>query len=178
MQALSKNRGRQPVAVQSSHVRQYLSFVLGKDAFAVDILGIKEILQFGELTEVPLMPPWLRGVINLRGAVVPVIDLAYRLGRGISQEARRSCIVILEVRFGSQQVDVGVMVDAVSAVIDIDAAQIEAAPALGGSLHTEFIAGIGKLERGFVIILDIANIFNSNELEALAGMAAQTATAP
>ncbi|WP_338845526.1 chemotaxis protein CheW [Massilia sp. W12] len=162
-------------AAHAEEIRQYLSFVLGKDAFAVNILCIKEILQFASPTEVPLMPPWLRGVINLRGAVVPVIDLAYRLGRGLSQEGRRSCVVILEVRFGGQVVDIGVMVDAVSAVIDIDARQIEAAPALGGSLQTDFMEGIGKLESGFVIILNISKIFSSGELSALANMQLQEA---
>ncbi|MBI3228724.1 MAG: purine-binding chemotaxis protein CheW, partial [Burkholderiales bacterium] len=151
-----------------SEVMQYLTFFLGKEMFAVDILVIKEILQYGEVTSVPLMPPYLRGVINLRGAVVPVIDLAYRLGKGLSAEAKRSCIVILEVPIGQQVVNLGMMVDAVSAVIDIAKDQIEAAPALGGTVRTDFIAGMGKLPSGFVIILDVAHIFSGGELESLA----------
>lgn len=157
-------------AEAGSNIDQYLTFFLGKELFAVDILVIKEILQYGQLTEVPLMPAYLRGVINLRGAVVPVIDLAYRLGKGLASEGKRTCIVILEVKIGEQLLNIGVMVDAVSAVIDINKSQIEAAPSLGGAAHTDFIQGMGKLESGFVIILQVANIFSSTELDALASM--------
>ena len=153
-----------------SDIDQYLTFFLGRDLFAVDILVIKEILQYGQVTDVPLMPPYLRGVINLRGAVVPVIDLAYRLGKGLASEGKRTCIVILEMAIGGQLLNVGVMVDAVSAVIDIRKSQIEAAPALGGAVQTDFIAGMGKLESGFVIILDVGHLFSAAELDSLANV--------
>jgi purine-binding chemotaxis protein CheW len=165
------------VAEVPSEAIQYLTFFLGKEMYAADILVIKEILQFGDITEVPMMPPYLRGVINLRGAVLPVIDLAYRLGKGLTTEGKRSCIVILEVQLGGQAVNVGVMVDSVSAVIDIAKNQIDAAPALGGTVRTDFIAGIGKLESGFVIILNVEHIFSSGELNALASMQGGTSDA-
>lgn len=154
----------------ASTVRQYLTFYMGRDLFAVDILVIKEILQYGELTEVPLTPPYLRGVINLRGAVVPVIDLAYRLGKGLTQEGKRTCIVIMDVVFNEQTVNLGMMVDAVSAVIEISPQQIEAVPALGGAVRTDFMAGMGKLESGFVIILDVTHVFTQDEAAALLAM--------
>lgn len=163
--------GKQAKVVEApSDAVQYLTFYLGKEMYAADILVIKEILQFGELTEVPLMPAYLRGVINLRGAVVPVIDLAHRLGKGLANEGKRTCIVIIEIKIGEQVLNVGVMVDAVSAVIEIAKNQIDAAPSLGGIVRTDFIAGIGKLEGGFVIILDVLHIFSTGELSALAGM--------
>lgn len=151
-------------------VNQFLTFHLGKDLYAVGILAIKEILQYGQITEVPLMPPWLRGVINLRGAVVPVVDLAFKLGKALTMETKRTCIVILEIHSGTQVLNLGVMVDAVSAVLDIDSGQIEPAPTLGSELETGFIAGIGKLESGFVIILNVGHIFSGGELQALAAM--------
>ncbi len=174
----SRKLGKQAKVVDApSETIQYLTFFLGKEMFAAEILVIKEILQYGDITEVPMMPPYLRGVINLRGAVLPVIDLAYRLGKGQSVEGKRTCIVILEVQIGGQAINVGVMVDAVSAVIDIARNQIEAAPALGGMVRTDFIAGIGKLESGFVIILDVQHIFSTSELDALANMQGGVANA-
>jgi purine-binding chemotaxis protein CheW len=158
------------VAEAPSDAVQYLTFSLGKEMYAVDILVIKEILQFGDITEVPLMPAYLRGVINLRGAVVPVIDLAHRLGKGLASEGKRTCIVIIEVKVGEQVLNLGVMVDAVSAVLEIGKHQIDPPPALGGAVRADFIAGIGKIESGFVIILNVVHIFSNGELSTLAGM--------
>ena len=146
---------------------QYLTFWLGAELFAVGILGIKEILQFGQLTTVPLMPAHIRGVINLRGAVVPVIDLQARFGRGAAQAGKRTCIVIIEVVHEGERHDMGIMVDAVSAVIDIGPGQIEPVPAFGASVRNDFIAGMGKLDDRFVIILDVARTFSFGELSAI-----------
>lgn len=143
---------------------QYLIFTLAGETLAIGILAIKEIIEYGELTEVPMMPEAVRGVINLRGAVVPVIDLAARFGRGRTQVARRTCIVIMEVQEQGQRHDVGVIVDTVNEVLEIPPADIESAPSFGAKIRTDFIAGMGKVAGRFVIILDIAKVLCLDEL--------------
>jgi purine-binding chemotaxis protein CheW len=164
MQTLIESGQGKEAAAQTG---QYLTFVLGNEPFAIGILVIKEIIEFGQPTEVPLMPAYVRGVINLRGAVVPVIDLQARFGRGIATVGKRTCIVIIEVDDGGESHDIGIMVDAVSAVIEIAAQQIEPAPSFGSSVRTEFVAGLGKVDENFVIILDIARTFSMDELAVL-----------
>jgi chemotaxis signal transduction protein len=110
--------------------QQYLTFLLGSEMFAVGILNVKEIIEYGNLTAIPMMPPFIRGVINLRGCVVPVIDLAARFGHAQSQVGKRSCIVIVEVGENDFRHDIGIMVDAVSEVIEIPRSEIEPAPSL------------------------------------------------
>ncbi len=146
---------------------QYLTFSLADEVFAVGILVIKEIIQFGQLTTVPLMPGFIRGVINLRGAVVPVIDLYARFGRGAAVVGKRTCIVIIEVTQEGESHDIGIMVDAVSAVIDIPAEHIEPPPTFGSTVRTDFIAGMGKVNDAFVIILDVGRTFAVGELAEL-----------
>jgi purine-binding chemotaxis protein CheW len=148
-------------------VGQYLTFTLGQEQFALGILVIKEIIQYGQLTTVPLMPNFIRGVINLRGAVVPIIDLSARLGRGVAPLGRRTCIIIIEIEYDHEALDIGVMVDAVSAVIDINTNQIEAAPGFGASVRIDFIAGMSKVNDQFIIILDVAHTFALDELARL-----------
>jgi purine-binding chemotaxis protein CheW len=146
---------------------QYLTFSLASELFAVGILVIKEIIQFGQPTTVPLMPNYIRGVINLRGAVVPVIGLYARFGRGGAEVSKRTCIVIIEVKHEGDSHDIGIMVDAVSEVIEIAAGQIEPPPTFGSTVRTDFIEGMGKLNDQFVIILDVACTFAIGELAAL-----------
>jgi purine-binding chemotaxis protein CheW len=135
---------------------QYLIFTLSGEAFAIDILHVKEIIEYGQLTEVPMMPDVVRGVINLRGAVVPVIDLSARFRRPPTQVARRTCIVIVELEQEGERHDVGIIVDAVNEVLEIPPADIEPPPSFGTQLRTDFIAGMGKLAGRFVILLDLA----------------------
>lgn len=150
-----------------AQARQFLTFSLGQDVFAVGILIIKEIIQYGQLTTVPLMPAFIRGVINLRGAVVPVIDLAVRFGGPAAQVGKRTCIVVLEISHDGESHDIGMLVDAVSAVVDIPLAEIEAAPAFGTEVRTEFIEGMGKIDGRFVIILDVGRTFSLTELASI-----------
>ncbi|MEW5788914.1 MAG: chemotaxis protein CheW [Pseudomonadota bacterium] len=153
--------------------RQYLTFMLGGEVFAIGILSIKEIIEYGHLTTVPLMPEHIRGVINLRGAVVPVIDLSARFGRSGSQVTRRTCIVILEVSAGEDGAghqDIGVVVDAVNEVVEIPASQIEPAPAFGARIRTDFIQGMGKVNERFVIILSVDHVLSVEELADLGRM--------
>lgn len=150
--------------------QQYLRFMLGGDSYAIGILGIKEIIEFGHLTEVPRMPPFIRGVINLRGAVVPVVDLSARFGRQVTQATRRTCIVILEVECEGETQVVGVMVDSVSEVLEISASQIEPAPSFGARIRADFIEGMGKVNDRFVIILNVNRVLSVQEMASLTGM--------
>jgi purine-binding chemotaxis protein CheW len=163
----SKEAAAVQSAQEAAHPQQYLTFVLGGEMFAIGILAIKEIIEYGEVTGVPMMPTFVRGVINLRGSVVPVIDLWARFGRNRTEISRRTCIVIVEVRNGEEKQDMGVIVDAVSAVLEIAQDQIEPAPAFGAKIRTDFMQGMGKIENRFVIILDVHHILSCEELEAL-----------
>ena len=150
---------------------QYLSFTLGGEPFAIGILSIREIIEYRDLTEVPMMPDVVRGVINLRGAVVPVIDLAARFNRGRTAVQRRSCVVIVEVPSQGGGQIVGVLVDGVNEVIEIPAEQIEPPPSFGARLRTDFIAGMGRLASRFVIILDVARVLSLDEIADIGAVA-------
>jgi purine-binding chemotaxis protein CheW len=151
----------------AAEAAQYLTFNLGVETFAIGILGIKEIIEYDTLTTVPMMPACVRGVINLRGAVVPVMDLAARFGRSSREVTRRTCIVIVEIEGESGRQDVGVIVDAVNEVLDIPAEEIEPAPAFGANIRTEFIRGMGKVAGKFVIILDTNHVLSVEDLAAI-----------
>jgi len=141
-------------------MRQYLSFMLDGEMFAMDLLSVREIIQYAGETEVPLMPSCMRGVINLRGAVVPVVDLAVRFGREPSLIGRRSCIVIVE----REGVIIGVLVDAVNTVLDICPDEIEPAPSFGARLRNDFIEGVGKANGRLVILLKVETVLSLAEL--------------
>lgn len=157
---------------------QFLTFMLGEEQFAVGILHIKEIIEYGSLATVPMMPACVRGVINLRGAVVPVMDLSARFGRNPSAITKRSCIVIVEVGGadgGNKQV-LGMLVDAVNAVVEIAAGDIEPAPAFGTRIRPDFIAGIGKFNGKFVILLEIDRVLSTEEVVEMARAGAGSGT--
>jgi purine-binding chemotaxis protein CheW len=143
---------------------QYLTFMLGKEVFALNILSVKEIIEYGQLTEVPKMPGFIRGVINLRGAVVPVIDLSARFDKGQAVISRKTCVVIVEVALEEGLHTVGVMVDAVNAVLDIEASQIEPPPSFGTHIRNDFIQGMGKVDERFIIILDANKVLSLDEI--------------
>ena len=164
-------------ATQEEQQRQYLTFMLNSEIFAIGILRIKEIIEYGNLTEVPRMPDFIRGVINLRGAVVPVIDLGARFGKQAATVGRRTCIVIIEVQHEGEQQVVGVMVDAVNEVLDIPAAEIEPAPSFGAKIRADFIRGMGKVDGKFVIILNVDHVLSLDEMSSLAGIGAGGAVA-
>ena len=147
---------------------QYLTFALGGEMFAVGILHVKEIIEYGNLTEIPMMPAFIRGVINLRGSVVPVIDLAARFGGQQTEVSRRTCIVIIEVGNGEERHVIGVVVDAVSEVLEVSSADIEPAPSFGAKIRADFIDGMGKIGGKFVIILSIQRVLSVDEIAMLA----------
>ena len=159
-----------------AQIQQYLTFMLGGEMYAIGILAIKEIIEYTALTEVPMMPPSVRGVINLRGAVVPVADLAVRFGRPAGDVTKRTCIVIVETTANGVRQDVGVVVDAVNEVLDIPATDIEPPPAFGTRIRTDFIQGMGKVKNKFVILLDVNHVLALDELAGVVEAAeAQTA---
>jgi purine-binding chemotaxis protein CheW len=151
-------------------IRQYLTFMLGGEVFAIGILAIKEIIEYSSLTRVPMMPQYLSGVINLRGAVVPVVDLLIRFGQEPAEVTRRTCIVITEISANEERQDIGIVVDAVDSVLDIPPDQIEPPPAFGARIASDFIQGMGKVNGKFVIILDVDHVLAPAEA-ALLGQA-------
>ena len=146
---------------------QYLTFTLGGEMFAVAILNVKAIIEYGNLTEIPLLPAFIRGVINLRGSVVPVIDLAARFGGKSTEAGRRTCVVIVEVNDEDARHDIGIMVDAVSEVLDIPGSEIEPPPTFGARIRADFIFGMGKVAGKFVIIINIDSVLSINEIAQL-----------
>lgn len=155
----------------AGEAHQYLTFNAKGEMFAIGILNVKEIIEFGAITDIPMMPSFIRGVINLRGAVVPVIDLAVRFGGERTDIQRRTCIVIIEVQGETGRQDLGIVVDAVSEVLEIAPVDIEPPPSFGARIRTDFIAGMGKVAGRFVILLDLRRVLSVNEMAALSALA-------
>jgi len=149
-------------------IKQYLTFMLGGESFGIGIMAVKEIIEFGGITEVPMMPDAIRGVINLRGAVVPVMDLAARFGRPQTVPGKRTCIVIVELESEGERQVTGIVVDAVSAVLDVPASEIEPAPSFGTRIRGDFIGGMGKINGRFVILLNVERVLAMEGLPDLA----------
>lgn len=177
LQTIARNAGT-AASQASAEPAQYLTFMLAGEVFAIGILAIKEIIEYRGLTEVPMMPPSVRGVINLRGAVVPVMDLLARFGRPSSEVTKRTCIVIVEVEAAQERHVIGVVVDAVNEVLDIPASEIEPPPAFGARIRSDFIHGMGKVRDKFVILLDANQVLTLDEaLEATRHVADPSAQA-
>ncbi len=148
----------------SDEVEQYLTFLLGGKTYGLEILNIKEIIEYGEITDVPMTPDFISGVINLRGSVVPVIDLSQRFSGQSIERTKRTSIIILEVKNDDLSIEIGVTVDMVNEVLDIHPGEIEQAPSLGNQIQTNFISGMAKIEDRLLILLDIENILSIDEL--------------
>ncbi|WP_217705642.1 chemotaxis protein CheW [Peristeroidobacter soli] len=144
--------------------QQYLTFSLGRRVYAIGILAIKEIIEYTEPTELPMMPACLRGVINLRGAAVPVADLATRLHKPSAEITKRTCIVVVEVEREERTHVIGVQVDEVNAVLEIPESDIESAPSFGTNIRSDFIAGMARVDGNFVVLLDTARVLAFDDL--------------
>ncbi|WP_020613755.1 chemotaxis protein CheW [Sediminispirochaeta bajacaliforniensis] len=146
---------------------QFLTFMLSEEVYGVEVSKVREVLEVIDITKVPRMPPFMRGVINLRGGVVPVVDLAMKFGMDAIVNTVNTCIIVLEVEVNGDLVVVGALADSVREVIELDLSQIEPAPRIGTTLNTEFIEGIGKRDDEFIIILTIDRIFSVSEITAV-----------
>jgi purine-binding chemotaxis protein CheW len=144
--------------------RQYLTFRLGEESFAVDVAQVREILELIPITRVPKTPEYMRGVINVRGSVVPVVDMRLKFGMPKGEDTINTCVIVLEVDLDGEATVIGALADAVNEVSELAPGQIEPAPRLGVRLNTEFVKGIGKHDEKFIIILDIDRIFSTDEL--------------
>ena len=153
---------------QGQDTTQYLTFTLGREMFALGILGVKEILEYTAPTDVPMMPACIRGVVNVRGAAVPVIDLYARFGRPSAPVTKKTCIVIVEASLHGERQVMGVLVDSVNEVLDIASGEIEPPPSFGTSIGTDFIRGMGKVRGKFVIILEVERALCVDEMQAVA----------
>lgn len=167
MSSLAKVETSQPVQTDNDVVMKYLTFHLGKELYAVNIMAVREIFEYGEITAMPMMPDFICGVVNLRGRAVPVIDLAKRMKQGEAKFSRYACIIIVEMHYGDSAMDIGVIVDAVSRVIDLKNSDIDNTPTFGGNIRTDFVTGLGKIDEQFVILLDMESVLSMNDLEML-----------
>lgn len=143
---------------------QYLTFKLDDEIYALDINQVREVLDFTDVTKVPKMPNFMRGVINLRGGVVPVVDLRLKFGMSKTEKTVDTCIIIMEITLDQEITLLGAMADSVQEVLTLEPEQIEPAPRIGTRLKTEFIKGMGKKNDEFIIILDIDRVFSAEEL--------------
>ncbi|WP_306547945.1 chemotaxis protein CheW [Desulfobulbus sp.] len=148
---------------------QYLTFKLAEEIFAFDVAKVREILELTSITKVPQTPEFMRGVINLRGSVVPVIDLRLNFGMQCTEQTVNTCIIVVEVNLTGEILVLGVLADSVQEVVEMEPDHIEPPPQLGTKLNTEFIKGMGKVENDFVMILDIDKVFSSEELTDIQG---------
>ncbi len=143
---------------------QYLTFKLDDEVFALDISKVREVLEFTTVTKVPQTPDFMQGVINLRGNVVPVIDMRLKFGMSETEKTVNTCVIIVEINLDGESTVLGAMADSVQEVFELESDQIEPAPRIGTRMNTEFIKGMGKREGEFIIILDIDKVFSSDEL--------------
>ncbi|HSX51534.1 MAG TPA: chemotaxis protein CheW [Cellvibrio sp.] len=163
MNQASKQKKSQAIEV----IKQYLTFRIGNENYGLELSQTREIIEYSGITEVPLMPSFLRGVINLRGDVVPVIDLAVRLGRKSIEVQKRTCIIVVELQNNEQNHVLGLLADSVSEVIEMNDENIEDAPSFGANIRADFIQGIAKRDDEFVVLLDANNALSIRELAHL-----------
>ena len=150
-----------------TQISQYLTFVLDQETYAMDITQVRELLDFTKITKVPRMPDFIKGVINLRGGVVPVVDLRLKFGMPRAEKTVDTCIIIIEITIQETRTLLGIMADSVQEVLSMEPDQIEPAPKIGTRLKTEFIKGMGKKNDEFIIILDNDMVFSTDELVVL-----------
>jgi purine-binding chemotaxis protein CheW len=149
---------------ESTEHPQYLTFAIGAEEYALGILRVREIIQYGAVTRVPRTPGWVRGVINLRGSVVPVLDLAVKFGEPPSAITRATCIVITEVLLEGESVVLGVVADEVSQVVDLPAAAVLPPPSFGTSVRVEYLQGMGRVGERLVLLLDADKMLSADEV--------------
>ncbi|WP_333875279.1 chemotaxis protein CheW [Methylobacter sp.] len=165
-QSIQKKEHKTELMAQDQ-LRQYLTFCAGNENLAISILDVKEIIEMNTITDVPMTPDYIRGVINLRGNVVPVIDLSARLGRQSSEITKRSCIVLVQVEYKDDAQLLGMLVDAVDEILEIPEANIMPPPDFGADIRTDFIQSMGRVGDEFIILLNINRVLSIKELSQL-----------
>jgi len=158
------------VAAIGARPGKYLTFSMGGEEYGLEILSVQEIIGIMKVTRIPRMPSFIRGVINLRGKVIPVIDLRKRLDLELKSDTDRTCIIVVQVQTGEGAVTMGIIVDSVSEVLNVTAAQIEPAPEFGSNISTEFILGVAKIAKNVVILLDANRTLSLEELHEAAAL--------
>jgi purine-binding chemotaxis protein CheW len=154
-------------ATEITETRQYLTFKLGDEVFATDVAKVREVLDFTTITKIPRTPDFMSGVINLRGNVVPVVDLRLCFEMSKTVKTVNTCVVVVEMLLDGEPTVIGALADSVEEVIDLEPDQIEPAPKIGTQIRTDFIKGMGKRDSQFIMILDIDRIFSAEELMAV-----------
>lgn len=154
-----------------TEARQYLTFKMENEIFALDVGQVREILDYTSITKVPQTPNYMKGVINLRGAVVPVVDMRLKFNMPAQERTVDTCIIVVEITMDNEQSILGALVDCVQEVFELEPSQVEPAPRIGTKLNTDFILGMGKREDSFVIILDIDKVFSADDLQIVNAMA-------
>lgn len=154
----------QAVAAMTDKAGKYLTFKLGDEEYGLEILKVQEIMKMVEITKVPKTPEFVRGVINLRGKVIPVVDLRLKFDMAGRETTDKTCVIVVQIVHGRGSLTMGTIVDEVSEVLDIGGEQIEAAPEFGTSVNTDFILGIGKVARKVIMLLDIDKVLSSGDL--------------
>jgi purine-binding chemotaxis protein CheW len=156
-------------ATEITETRQYLTFKLGNEVFATDVAKVREVLDFTSITKIPRTPDFMSGVINLRGNVVPVVDLRLCFEMSKTEKTVNTRVVVVEMLLDGESTVIGALADSVEEVIDLEPDQIEPAPKIGTQIRTDFIKGMGKRDGQFIMILDIDRIFSAEELAAVRG---------
>jgi len=152
---------------QITTTRQYLTFKLGEEVFATDVAQVREVLDFTAITKIPRTPDFMSGVINLRGNVVPVVDLRLCFEMSRTEKTVNTCIVVVEVLLDGESTVIGALADSVEEVVDLEPEQIQPAPRIGTQIRTDFIKGMGKRDTQFIMILDIDRVFSAEDLSAV-----------
>lgn len=164
---MSENKSEaigQAMAEMTARAGKYLTFKLGEEEYGLEILKVQEIMKMVDVTKVPKTPEFVRGVINLRGKVIPVVDLRLKFDMTGRDTTDKTCVIVVQISHGSGSLTMGTIVDEVSEVLDIGAEQIEAAPEFGTSVNTDFILGMGKVAKKVIMLLDIDKVLSSGEL--------------
>ena len=147
---------------------QYLTFKVDEELYAINVTNIREVLEFQTVSKVPRMPEFMRGIINLRGSVVPVIDLKMKFGIGETEKSIDTSVIVTEIKIDDEEIVMGLLTDSVNEVVDIDSDKIEPAPNIGTKIDSSFIRGMGRKDEEFIIILNINKVLTNNELSELA----------
>ncbi len=150
-----------------TETRQYLTFKLGAEVFGIDVAKVREVLDFTTITEIPRTPDFMSGVINLRGSVVPVVDLRLCFQMSKTERTQNTCIVVVEVLLEGEATVIGALADSVEEVLDMEPSEIQPAPRIGTQIRTEFLHGMGRRESQFIMILDIDRVFSAEELSTV-----------